>query len=114
MIIDFKYRMEYDKVIIGHTETIVWKFNENDSVSTEKERTRRKKMKENLGEEMKDIPMLDSRKNGTSKEYCDAIVYTEKVQQWENSFRCEYEKNNFQTLPKRNLSGGYQIQWMKV
>ena len=104
--------MEYDKVCIGQTETIVWNF--NDSVDpVEKERTRRKKIKEILGKDMKDIPMLDTRKNGGSKEYCDAIVYTENVQQWENKFTGEYEKNDYKTSDKRIISGGYQIQWMK-
>ena len=107
--------MEYKKVFVSGIECIVWDFVESDlsdQKAVDKEKARRRKLKDTLGKDLKDIPLLDSTTGMQGKEYCDAIVYSDVINLWEELFTETYQKEGY-TRSKHIINGGCQLHWSK-
>ena len=70
-----------------------------------KENDRRRAIKDKLGKVHKDIIMLDSKGSGTSRAFCNGIIYSDNVLTWDQAFKRYY--SSFEHTVKTQ-SGGHQ------
>ena len=71
------------------------------------ERKERKRLKDELGSLFKDTPILDMKTTSSGKELCNAILYTNNIEKWENSFTNFYKGNKYTNIASY-IQGGYQ------
>ena len=66
-----------------------------------------KKLKNKLGEDNLDTPILDTKQCGPHREYCDIILYTNNVEKWEKSLTKAFI--TCRQITKKLPAGNYQI-----
>ena len=106
---------QYTTEEVSGTACIIWHFPELATFNqnaAKKEKERRRKVKDSIGADMKDIPMMDSRLCSNGKEYCDAIVYTDTPDRLATALTDIYEADSH-TTKRRTITGGYQLLWHK-
>lgn len=94
---------QYTFTDIQGISVIVW--NHMDSNCDKNVKKNRKILKDKVGYENKDTPMLDSRKWDDSLKYCDIIICTDNVLDWENAINEQYGVR----VSSRNIKGGHQL-----
>ena len=79
-----------------------------DYLDAEKEKQRRRKVKESVGGSFPFTPMLDTKcgENGL-KEYCDAILMVKDIYEWDKAALQHSENMNYSVISK-DVSGGTQ------
>ena len=85
-------------------------FINNGEKISKKEKARRKKVKDELGETYKDTIILDS----TGQDcFCDAIIYASNVDTWIQTFSDLYSTQDYVSPAPRSITGGKQHLWFK-
>ena len=95
--------------IVEGVQCIVFNF---DPLSYNKEAAKkdtraRGKAKDIIGNNHKDVLMLDSKEVDGSSEFCDAIVISDELDSWDKSIKKFYEKDGY-TVENHTLPYGYQ------
>ena len=81
---------------------------------TEKERIKRRKAKQEVGEQNPEIPIIDTKVGDrNSREISDIIFVSKKCDEWMKEFSNLYK--NVQKLSEQSkpIGGGYQLSWQK-
>ena len=94
----------YTWVNIQGVDCIKWSITPTDASHKVKEN--RKKLKSKIGHTFMDTPMLDSKSAGSSEEFCDCIVITDKLNRWEVA---QYQIFKGMQTKKDGVTGGHQI-----
>ena len=107
------YSDYYKEVVIADTPCIEWTFPSlpDDKSKIDKERARRRKIKDLVGADHLDTPMLDSKIGLNGKEYCDIIILTEYLSEWESTMMDHYESRSYRFEKKTHRVTGFQINW---
>ena len=101
----FKY------VTISGNKCIEWNFPDMSADHDSKEKARRRRIKDYVGMEHLDMPMLDSRNTRSGPSYCDVIVMTEHMELWK-TLMTDYYGHGGCTMELRELgTRGYQLSW---
>ena len=82
---------------------IVWRHRKDPSTA---EKRRRKKQKETIGAQSLNKPMLDMRMMRQGLEFCDIVIYTEDLIQWQDSIKQYYSRKE---ITECIISRGTQI-----
>jgi hypothetical protein len=97
---------EYEWVTIHEVKCIVWSFTSMAGDNTEKKQ--RKQLKDRLGLEHQNVPMLDTKGVGLDREYCDIIVHSDSITAWEATIRDYYSTYD---MPMKIIPGGHQVSF---
>ena len=68
-------------------------------------------LKDEVGRENINIPMLDVKQEGGGLAYCDIIIYTDNVTAWDQAIRKYYKD---WSLSDKIISGGHQMNFVSV
>ena len=95
---DLNTSVDYTRISIGGTECFQMTFGNlpTDPVECEKEKQRRKTVKEGLGLSNLFTPMLDSRKCGNKQVFCDAIIVVKNINTWDRSLTAYYKQLGYE------------------
>lgn len=99
---------KYKHIAVQGVNCIVCLFNTNENEISKSAKRARRKEKDDVGRQNPDIPMLDTTKHGTSRAYCDIIVYTNSIKEWECAIRKKFINFHQKT---RRITGGEQISF---
>ena len=79
--------------------------------NNEKERGRRRKTKQTLGNEYLEYPILDMKMGpNNSTEICDVLFISDRVDTWINEFSSMYSSMKL-SVRSTPIAGGYQKSW---
>lgn len=106
-----KEGLDYEPVNIEGLECFKMKYNEMpcDSNEAEKEKQRRKKVKDDLGAHNINVPMLDRRNVKGIHELCDAIMIVDYTDKWDKAIHHHCEDMKYIISSPNEVPGGYQI-----
>ncbi len=100
---------EYVNKVLYNSKCIIWKWKKNyknERKADAKERSRRKAIKDQVGNENPEIPMLDSKQTIQGTVYCDAIFYSRDTDLWFKA--CQRYFKNYESYTKA-IAGGKQM-----
>ena len=103
-----KYKLEYSSQSISgitcleitHKDLTLLPSNDKTKISKE-----RKKEKDALGVKHQEEPILDCKLGKNGKEYCDAILYTNRVKEWDEVIVKFYENAGYK-VDRKDIDGG--------
>jgi hypothetical protein len=103
----------YAETMINGVQCVEWKFPAlpDDKAQAERERARRRRIKDYVGSEHLDTPMLDSKTSRNGSEYCDIIVVTEHLTTWEQTMSAHYTSKGYAEVKKKYHTNGFQTAW---
>ena len=93
---------EYEHTFIQGVSVIVWKYNSGGNKTLKR---KRKQLKEKVGAEFPDKPMLDQQSKKGRLEFCDIVFTTENVNDWREAVKTFYKKH---TITEHRMEGGIQ------
>ena len=93
-------------VTVQGVKCIVWLYNKNDDELSKAAKRAKRKEKDAVGRENLDIPMLDTKSEGSDRVYCDIIINTSHLDEWEAAIRNQFITQQ-QTTKK--ITGGVQL-----
>ena len=99
-------RRAYERITLEGVEVIAWKHSPSDKHLDSADKKKRKALKIKVGDDNKDIPMLDMRITKTGPEYRVIVMSTYDIGEWEHAIRDHYK--NY-TLTENNLKYGKQL-----
>lgn len=100
---------EYDICTVEGVNCICWKFSDIEDNSA-KASKRRREVKQTVGHKYLDVPLLDSKQGEKGKVFCDVILFSNNIEQWEDVLTAHYTSLGYTTETK-TLSGGHQTNW---
>ena len=101
----------YKYVTLENNKCIVWCFPELSGENESKEKARRRRVKDYVGLEHLDTPMLDSKTTRSGQAYCDVIMMTDHISKWEDIMLDHYANIGYTVERKALGTCGYQIAW---
>jgi hypothetical protein len=101
---------EYTFTRVRGVNTIVWKHLGTLAKSDRAIKKTRKKLKDKVGLENKDLPMLDIRQAGTELQFCDIIMCTDDVSEWEIALKKHYSTR----VESKSIRAGKQLTILKL
>ena len=96
----------YEWTSVRGVKCIVWATKTNDTGLTNKQQAKIKKEKDRVGRSNLDTPILDKMKVGSRSQYCNIIIYTDFIDDWDMAIGTNYVEQRQKTS---NIQGGYQI-----
>jgi hypothetical protein len=93
---DNDYSVEYEQCSVESVPCICWTFTNIDDTSA-KANKQRKKVKDAIGYQHIDVPLLDSKQGKQGKEWCDIILFTKHHVEWEEAMENHYASLGHQT-----------------
>ena len=98
---------EYEKTIINNVGVIVWKHHKKLAKSAA---TKRKNLKERIGLNNLDVPMLDMKMVNNELEFCDFIINVDDVALWKEAIVEFYSQLlGFGSVKHRRVKDGHKI-----
>ena len=108
------FSTHYKYVTIADTQCIEWTFPTLPGGSADNaERCRRRRIKDYVGLEHLNTPMVDSRVDKNGRNHCDIIVVTDHLSEWEVIMTDHYEGQGCVTSQKPLGTFGHQLAWTK-
>ena len=101
----------YELVTLHGNECIEWKFPELSGQNDKKEKAWRRRIKDYVGLEYLDMPMLDRKKSNSGLVYSDIIVTTDVIIDWENLMTTHYSNIGYRMDKKQLSTYGHQLTW---
>jgi hypothetical protein len=86
-------------------DCIVWMF-DNVENPTRQEKKRRKVLKQKVGCDNLETPMLDCKGSGSGLEYCDVIIKSDNIDAWHKAMDIHFKSHD---KSQKIISGGYQV-----
>jgi len=96
---------DFEKQLIQGVEVIVWQWMKSDKHMDKNILKKRKSLKDKIGGENKNMPMLDMKMTNSRLEYCDIIMATENFKPWQAAVRQFYSSA---AITETGISGGIQ------
>jgi hypothetical protein len=100
---------EYEEKVVCSTRCLVWNWtrtHSHDKKEAAKETKRRKTIKDQIGKENLDTPMIDSKMTDNGMVFCDIIIYTNFPALWYNSCQKYFENSE---IHKKSIASGQQL-----
>jgi hypothetical protein len=97
---------KYKWVTVQGTECIVWLYNTNDEDLSKSAKRAKRKEKDAVGTQYLDTPMLDTKKAGSGRSYCDIIINSNHVDEWEAVIRKQFITHH---QVNKSITGGTQV-----
>ena len=97
--------VDYERKLVNGIKTIIWNHNPANDSATKEEKKARKAMKEKVGDENRDTPMLDMRMTSNGLQYCDIVITTTELETWTTAICKQYSDH---TVIEKEIRGGYQ------
>ena len=98
---------EYTRMDVCGVPAIVWKHIAWQGKKDNEIKQNRKVLKDQVGIQNKDIPMLDKKQKKSDLVYCDIIIYTDDVSAWDRAIQTYYKDLK---LSEKIIPGGRQIE----
>ena len=101
----------YIIVDVSGIKCIEWTFPDlpEDKLAVDRERSRRRKIKDSIGSKNIETPMLDSRLGKQGKEHCDIIIITHNLELWEKTLCDFYVDAGYKHEVKPLGTAGHQL-----
>jgi hypothetical protein len=72
-------RQDYTGQVVKIVRCIVWCGSNITQALSSFEKRKRQKLRDEVGNHKKEIPMLDAKMVDSNKEFCDMVLYTDRV-----------------------------------
>ena len=103
---------EYDLCSVQGVNCICWKFAPCDNeCNKNKEDRRRRKVKEVIGHKYLDVPLLDSKQSKDGKEWCDIIIFSNHIEQWQKVLSNHYDSIGYKLEENILPHDAHQLLW---
>ena len=107
------FSSHYNMVTISGVRCVEWNFqtipDDMSKANKDKERARRRRIKDYVGLENLDTPMLDSKMGRNGSEYCDILIITEQTSEWEAAMIAHFSSLGYTYDKKTFRSTGFQV-----
>ena len=97
---------EFKHTTVEGVPVIVWRWLPTDKKADKEEKRNRKTMKNKIGQENMDKPMLDMKMTSKGLQYCDIVLRSSKITKWQTSIRSFY---NSHTVEEKETKGCVQF-----
>ena len=111
MAVNDGFSQHYEYVDISGTKCIEWNFPPLTGVNDSRDKARRRRCKDYVGLEHLETPMLDSKMSKSGKCYCDVIILTGQLAEWERLMTVYYASEGYDSQTKSLGTFGHQVSW---
>lgn len=101
---------EFDLCLVEGVSCVSWTFHDIDDNSS-KATKRRRDVKNAVGTNLHDVPLLDSKHILNGRAYCDIIIFTKHIDKWEKVICQYYDSNGSVASDPKPISNGHMITW---